>query len=211
MLFYLREQGTYFDDDNDSRKQVRTCVPCESGKYSGTVICCLAFIPFLLCLQFERGVFRAHRWLLLGYICLPCVQWKTRTADALTMMCSESLSMPSAEADQHRLPKTTCAEQPVCTLAGTQYMGSDPKLFRTCKSCADKTYQVQGKHRVTGCTPQPKCRKGSYLSTDDKTKAGVCTPCGTGEYQDKDDFQGTSCTSCGTTECPAGKNTPAPR
>ena len=110
-----------------------------------------------------------------------------------------------AAASNHQNAESTCQQQPSCKNSGTQYFGSDKNSKRTCNPCTDKWYQVKDNHKVPKCTKQAFCRKGTYLSTDDKSQKGVCTACPAGQFQDDPDFQGTGCTDCGVTQCPAGK------
>ena len=112
-----------------------------------------------------------------------------------------------AEADDHQNKEDTCQKQPTCSSAGTHYFGSDTARVRTCTQCPDKSYQLYSNHTVTDCKVQPFCRKGTFLSTDDKFQKGVCTACPAGQFQDLANFQGTSCTSCGVTQCQAGEET----
>ena len=49
----------------------------------------------------------------------------------------------------------------------------------TCQSCDDGYYLSGG-----ACVAQPYCGAGQKISAYSTTKAGVCGPCGTDEYQE---------------------------
>ena len=40
------------------------------------------------------------------------------------------------------------------------------------------------------------------MTVNSKTEAGTCVPCLAGQYQEENDFQGTTCKKCRLSECP---------